>query len=57
LPKEPLAKVSIPVILRKRSDRRISKVAENARSFAALRMTKRHFASASKVFSVMAPTP
>jgi hypothetical protein len=37
---EPLAKAFVPVILRERSDRRISEIDVDARFFAALRMTK-----------------
>ncbi len=40
----PLRKVPLPVILRERSDRRISQVPRDARSFAALRMKNSLFA-------------
>jgi hypothetical protein len=52
---EPLAKLSLTVILRKRSDRRISKIAEKYEILRFAQDDKKHFASASvaKSFYVM----
>jgi hypothetical protein len=57
MPNEPLAKVSLPVILRERRDRRISR---NRGKFEILRSAqddKKVFARASKVLSFNSPLP